>query len=140
MIPKNLQLAARMLIAPLFIIPGLRKALAFGGTADSFARLGLPATELVVALVILIEIGGGIALIAGWRLREVALGLATFTLATAFIGHPFWSAEPAQLAGQLNNFLKNLAIAGGFLLLAVDAGKTAKNGVETGRTSTEPLR
>lgn len=126
--PKNLQLAARVLIALLFFIAGIRKALAFAGTAAYFTGLGLPAAELVTALVILIEIGGAIALVLGWRLREVALGLGGFTLATAFIGHPFWSVEPAQFAGQLNHFLKNVAITGGLLLLALQGGKTAQQG------------
>lgn len=125
--PKNLQLVARLLIVPLFLVAGVRKVLAFSATVDSFTRLGLPAAEFLTALVILIEVGGAIALAAGWRLREVALGLAAFTLGTALIGHPFWSAESAQLVGQLNNFLKNIAITGGLLLLAVDAGRMAKH-------------
>ena len=51
----------------------------------------------------------------------MASALALFTLATAFTAHAFWSADAAQFAGQLNNFLKNVAMAGGFLLLIVDA-------------------
>lgn len=123
---KHLHLVARILISLLFFTAGVRKVLAFSGTASYFANKGLPAAELVTVLVILIEIGGAAALVIGWRLREVAMGLGLFTLATAFIGHPFWSVEPAQLSDQLNNFLKNIAIAGGFLLLALQSGRPHK--------------
>ncbi|VFR32504.1 putative membrane protein [plant metagenome] len=126
--PNHLQLAARVLIAQIFFIAGIRKALTFAGTAAYFTRLGLPAAELVTVLVILIEIGGSIALVLGWRLRDVAIGLGVFTLASAFIGHAFWSVEPAQFAGQLNNFMKNVAMAGGFLLLALQGHKSAQQG------------
>lgn len=124
--PQHVQLAARVLIAQIFFIAGIRKALAFGGAAAYFARLGLPASELVTVLVVLIEIGGSIALVLGWRLRDVALGLRVFTLASGFIGHAFWAVEPAQFAGQLNNFMKNVAIAGAFLLLASQGHKSAQ--------------
>lgn len=123
MTSKNLQLIARALIALIFFVAGVRKLLTFAATATYFSRLGLPASEAVTALVILIEIGGSIALVLGWKLRDVAVGMAVYTLATAFIGHPFWSVEPEQFTGQLNNFLKNVAITGGFLLLALQQEK-----------------
>ncbi len=122
---NRLQLAARLLLALLFLVAGIRKALAFGGTAGYFAKLGLPLPELLAIMVILVEIGGAVAVALGWRLRDVALAMGAFTVLTAFIGHPFWAAEPAQFSGQLNNFLKNLAIAGGFLLLAAPAFRPA---------------
>ncbi|MNR62208.1 Inner membrane protein YphA [compost metagenome] len=45
--------------------------------------------------------------------------MGVLTMATAFVGHPFWSVETEQFAGQLNNFMKNVAITGAFLLLAL---------------------
>ncbi|MCI3206252.1 DoxX family protein [Pandoraea capi] len=113
----NIQWVARVLMSALFLIAGIRKIMAFKATVGYFAAIGLPFSEVVAVLVILIEAGGAIALILGWRLKPLALGLAIYTVATAFIGHRFWAADPAQFSGQLNNFFKNIAIAGGFLLL-----------------------
>jgi putative oxidoreductase len=119
--------SARLLMAAIFVLSGVRKALAFAGTAGYFAKLGLPAPEVITALVILIEVGGGLLLIAGWQLKPVALAMAVFTLATAFIGHAFWAAPPEQFGGQLNNFMKNVAMVGGFLLLSGTAGLGLKS-------------
>ena len=115
-------LSARLLMAAIFVLSGVRKALAFAGTAGYFAKLGLSMPEAITALVILIEVGGGLALVAGWQLKPVALAMAAFTLATAFIGHAFWAAAPEQFGAQLNNFMKNVAMVGGFVLLAGTAG------------------
>lgn len=118
----NTQWFARVLMSALFLIAGIRKIFAFKATVGYFTAMGLPFSEIVAVLVILIEAGGGIALILGWRLKPLALFLAIYTVATALIGHRFWIADPAQFSGQLNNFLKNIAIAGGFLLLVAQPG------------------
>jgi len=115
-------LSARLLMAAIFVLSGVRKALAFAGTAGYLAKLGLPMPEAITALVILIEVGGGLLLVAGWQLKPVALAMALFTLATAFVGHAFWAASPEQFGAQLNNFMKNVAMVGGFVLLAGTAG------------------
>jgi putative oxidoreductase len=119
--PRFMHVAARALMALIFVIAGTRKLLAFAGTADYFGHLGLPFPQLVAGLTIALEIGGGLALVFGLYLPVVAAVLGVFTVATAVIGHPFWIAEPAQFNGQLNNFLKNVAMAGGFMLLALHA-------------------
>lgn len=124
---SRFSLVARLLIALLFLVAGLRKLLAYGATTAYFSALGLPFPGLVAAIVIAIEIGGAIALTLGFRLAWVATGLGLFTLATAVAGHAFWSAEPAQFSAQLNNFLKNLAISGGFILLALQSLHTSRS-------------
>ncbi|MDW3683705.1 DoxX family protein [Cupriavidus sp. CV2] len=113
--------AARALIAVLFLIAGIRKLLAWNATTAYFSALGIPFPELALPVTILIELGGAIALIAGWRIRAVAWGMAVFTFGSALIAHRFWLADPVTFGNQLNHFLKNLAIAGGFLLLAQSA-------------------
>jgi putative oxidoreductase len=65
-----------------------------------------------------IEVGGAILLIVGWKTRWAAWLLALFTVIATFAAHRFWEFEPAQQVGQMNNFLKNLAIIGGLLFLA----------------------
>jgi putative oxidoreductase len=109
---------ARVLMALLFLVAGLRKLMGFSATALYFAKLGLPVPEVAAALVIVLELGGAILLISGWRLKIVASALAIFTLGAALLAHRFWQADPAQLSNQLNHFLKNIAIVGGFLMVA----------------------
>ena len=62
--------------------------------------------------------GGALLVLLGWQTRLVAWGMAVFTVATAVIGHKFWGIDPARFNGELTQFLKNLCIAGGFVLLA----------------------
>ena len=107
-------LVARLLLAALFIVAGFNKITNVEGTAAYMGRQGLPEPLLMAWAVILVELLGGLLLVLGWKTRWVAWGLAIFTLATAIVGHAFWK-DPAQLT----QFLKNLAIVGGFLLLAV---------------------
>ncbi|MGJ7500604.1 DoxX family protein [Variovorax sp. ZT5P49] len=115
-------LAARVLMAVIFLVAGVRKLMTYGATLGYFAKLGIPLADVVLPLTIMLEIGGGLLLIAGWRVQWVAGALALFTLATGFTAHAFWAADAAQFNAQLNNFLKNVAMAGGFLLLIVQAG------------------
>lgn len=116
---RRMYAVSRGLLALIFLVSGIRKTLAFAATVKYFGMLGIPAPELVVALTIAFEISGAVALTIGWKTRFIAMSLALFTLAAALIGHPFWSVEPAQFTGQLNHFLKNLAMVGGFLMIVM---------------------
>jgi putative oxidoreductase len=109
----------RSLVAALFIISGLRKLLGFAGTVAYFGRAGLPVPDAIAVLVIALELGGGLWLLSGRQIKPIALALAAFTVAAGFVGHAFWAAAPEQFSGQLNNFLKNLAISGGLLMIAL---------------------
>ena len=119
---RNILFAARALMALIFLVAGMRKLLAWGATVGYFTKLGIPLPEVALALTVALEIGGGIALVLGWRLRPVAGVMGAFTLASALIAHAFWAAEPPQFNAQLLSFLKNTAMVGGFLLLAYVAG------------------
>lgn len=101
----------RTLLASLFVISGLGKLSAYAATAGYMDAMGVP-TALLPA-VIALEVLGGLAIIAGYRTRIVAAVLAVFSLASAVLFH-------ANLGDQIQQimFLKNIAIAGGFLLLA----------------------
>lgn len=122
-------IAARALMAVIFLVAGVRKLMTYGATLGYFAKLGIPLPDVVLPLTIALEVGGGLLLVAGWRGRWVASALAIFTLATAFTAHAFWSADAAQFAGQLNNFLKNVAMVGGFLLLIAHAAASEPKAV-----------
>jgi len=108
---KLLNLAARVLMSHIFIISGFSKLTGYAGTVGYFGKMGLPAPSVLVPLVILIELGGGLALLFGFKARWAAALLALFSIGSALIAHTNF-ADP----GQMNNFMKNLAMAGGFLL------------------------
>ena len=110
-------LAGRILLAVIFLISGFGKITGYDGTAGYMAAKGLPMIGVLLPLTILTELGGGIALVAGFKARWVALLLAGFTLLAAIIFHDFWAAEAAQKMGQQINFLKNVAITGGMLMV-----------------------
>ena len=90
----------------------------FAGTAGYIASKGLPMPEVGAVLAILAELGCGILLLIGFKTRWAALALAVFTLAAAFFFHNYWAVPAEQVMAQRINFNKNLAIAGGLLLLA----------------------
>jgi putative oxidoreductase len=114
---NGLTLAARVLMAALFLPAGLGKLTAFSGTVGYIASVGLPLPQAGAALALVVEIGGGLALIAGYRTRAVALVLAVFTLVASVLFHNFWAAPAAeQMVAQLL-FTKNIAVIGGLLAL-----------------------
>jgi putative oxidoreductase len=117
-VAKTPYAAARALMALIFIVAGIRKAMNYAGTLGYFSALGMPLPEVVLPLTILLELGGGIALLGGWQTGRIAVVLALFSLASGLLAHRFWSVEPAQFGNQMNHFLKNVAMAGGFLLVA----------------------
>jgi putative oxidoreductase len=113
-----LSLAARILLALIFITSGWAKIGGFDGTVGYIASKGLPLPQVIAALTIVIELGAGLAVLFGWLTRWAALALGVFTLLAAFIFHAYWSMPAEQVMMQQINFMKNLAIAGGMLALA----------------------
>lgn len=109
---------ARALIALLFIVSGIQKAVGFGSVAGWMASEGIPFAEWALLATLLIEIVGGAALLSGSRQRVAAWLLAAFVVAATLVFHAFWAVPADQFADQLTHFLKNAAIVGGLLLLA----------------------
>ena len=106
-------LLGRILLAAIFLLSGFGKLTAIAGTAGYFGSLGLPLPTATAIIVGLIELLGGIAILVGFQTRIVGWVLAIFTVATGLVAHTGWADQM-----QMIQFLKNLAIAGGFLLLA----------------------
>jgi putative oxidoreductase len=104
-------LVGRVLLALMFVAAGYGKIGGYAGTQGYMESMGVPG--MLLPLVIALELGGGLAIIAGWQTRLIALVLAGFTLMAAFIFHLNF-ADPMQSI----LFMKNLSVAGGFLLLA----------------------
>ncbi|PBB67746.1 hypothetical protein CK228_14945 [Mesorhizobium sp. WSM4312] len=106
-------LLGRILLAVIFLLSGFGKLTAISGTAAYFGGLGLPVPTLTAVVVGLIELLGGLAILVGFQTRVAAWVLAIFTVATGLVAHTGWADQM-----QMIQFLKNLAITGGFLLLA----------------------
>jgi len=112
-VEKLTELAARILLALLFLLSGLNKIAQYSGTAGYMESAGVPA--MLLPAVIALEALGALAIIVGWKTRVVALLLAIYTVVAGLIFHSKLG-DPNQLA----HFLKNLSIAGAFLLLVVN--------------------
>jgi putative oxidoreductase len=112
-----LALIGRILLALMFVLAGLDKIGGFAGTAAYIASKGLPVPQVLAAATIAVEVLGGLMLVIGWKARWAALALAGFTLLASVIFHNYW-ALPAdqQMVNQLM-FMKNLAVAGGMLMV-----------------------
>ena len=111
-------LVGRVLLALIFITSGFGKITGFEGAVGYIASKGLPLASVVAALTILVELGGGLAVLFGFLTRWAALALAVFSLLAGFIFHAYWGVPADQVMGQQINFWKNVSIAGGFLVLA----------------------
>jgi putative oxidoreductase len=107
----------RALVGVLFLASGINKIIGFGYVAGWMNSLGIPAAGLLLAGAILLEIGGGLALVTGIQAKYAALALALFTVPVTLIFHGFWHADAAEFQNQLNHFLKNVAVFGGLLAL-----------------------
>jgi putative oxidoreductase len=122
-------LVGRLLIGALFIVAGIRKLMGPAAAAGYFTKLGFPAADVLVWVVIAVELGGGALLVLGWQTRRMAWLLIAFTLIATFMAHRFWQMEAAQYANQLNHFLKNAALVGGLLYVVVfGAGAVSLDG------------
>jgi putative oxidoreductase len=110
-------LLARISIAAIFVLSGYGKIVGFEGTAGYIVQYGLPVPQLLAAVAIAIELGGGIAVLIGWKTRWAALALVVLLVVITPIFHNFWSVPADQAMEQQINFLKNSSILGGMLLL-----------------------
>lgn len=113
-----LTLVGRLLLALLFLPAGFSKIGGFAGTVGYIASKGLPFPTLAAAIAIVVEVGGALALIAGFGTRWAALALAGFTLVATFFFHNFWGVPADQAMVQQLMFFKNIAVVGGLLVLA----------------------
>ena len=94
----------------IFVIAGYNKIVGYDGAAGFMEKFGVP--SILLPLVIVTELGGGLALIAGWQTKIAAFFLAGFTIVTALIFHTDFANHVQYLF-----FVKNLPIAGGLLVL-----------------------
>jgi len=122
-----IQFISRLLVSVIFLVSGFQKLLHFASTQAVIAQHGLPMARFCAAGATLIEIVGGLALVFGIKAKPAALVLAVYLVPTTFLFHGH-VGDPAMLT----QFLKNLAIIGGLLLVYafgagdITLGKTLK--------------
>lgn len=109
----------RMLLALIFILSGFNKLSGWDGTLQYMASKGLPFTEVLLALSIIIELGGGLLIALGWYARWAALAIFLFLIPVTLSFHNFWAFSDQEQNMQMIQFMKNLAIMGGMLYIAV---------------------
>lgn len=113
-----LALAGRLLLAWLFLPAGIGKIAGFAGTVGYITSVGMPLPTVAAAIAVVVEIAGGLALLAGFGTRVAALALALFTLVASVFFHAYWSLPAGQQMMQQLLFNKNIAVVGGLLALA----------------------
>ena len=106
-------LLGRILLSVIFIIAGVNKITGFEQTAGYMASKGLPMTDILLVLTIIIELGGGLMILVGWQARWAALAILLFLIPVTLIFHPYWTFEGQEARHQFHSFFKNLAIMGG---------------------------
>ena len=111
-----LDLLARILISILFFTNGIFKIMNYDGTVSWMEGYAIPGILIIPAIIL--EILGPILIILGYQTKITAAFLSLFCLATAIIFHNDFSNQM-----QLTSFLKNIALAGGFLLLVINGSK-----------------
>ena len=113
-----LALIGRILLAILFVPAGFGKIAGFAGAVGYSTAMGLPLPAVGVAIALVIELFGGLALLIGYRTRLAAIALAVFTLVASFFFHAYWALPAEQQMMQQLMFFKNIAITGGLLAFA----------------------
>jgi putative oxidoreductase len=112
-VQKASELGGRILLSMLFLLSGLGKIGAYAGTAAYMSSVGVPGALLPA--VIATEVLGALAIIVGWKTRVIAFLFAGFSLLTAVVFHNNFGDQI-----QMIMFLKNVSIAGGYLLLVAN--------------------
>jgi len=117
-------LAARLLLATLFLIFGWRKLRDYSGTVSQMVQLGAPMPVLAAAVATFMELPVAFAVAIGAFTRFSAVLMFFYTLGTALIGHRYWTMTGKDRVDSMDGFYKNLCIMGGFLMLYITgAGK-----------------
>lgn len=114
-----MDVVGRALLGLYFLLPGIMKVVGFAGTLAYMQQHGVPFALPLLYLTIPLQIGGGLALVAGWQTRTAAFVLAGLTLLICIYMHDFWNHyEGGSQQHEMQNFIKNLGIFAGLLLLA----------------------
>ena len=115
-------LVARLMIALMFIASGYGTVMDLSGASAYFAGLGLPVPLLVAVGTAVFEVAAGALLVVGFQTRIVAAVLAAFCLFATYVGHYGQGADAASVFTHQQMLLKDVAVAGGLILVALFGG------------------
>jgi putative oxidoreductase len=119
-------LVGRVLLGAIFLMAGVAKLMDWAGTAAYMESQGLPMVDVLLPIAAAVEIVGALSILTGTFARAGALALFAFLIPTTLVFHDFWTLEGAERQAQMIDFLKNLSIMGGLLLLiGAGAGKVS---------------
>jgi len=110
-------LIGRVCLALIFFVSAAGKMADYGGTVGNMTSQGLPMARYLLAGALLFEIAGGLMVLFGWRARFGALLLVLFLIPTTLVYHDFWTYAGVERTAQMLQFMKNLAILGGLLMV-----------------------
>ena len=112
-------LIGRGLLGLYFILPGISKLAGFDSTSEYMPAHGVPLIPVLLVVTIVMQIGGGLALMFGFKTQLVAFVLAGLTFVISIFMHNFWVMEEGlERNHEVQNFVKNLAIMAGLLYVA----------------------
>ena len=119
MAPRGLHALGRVLLGLYFLLPGIMKIVDWEGISAYMAAHAVPFVPVLLALTIVLQVGGALCLFANYRVPAVAFVLAGLTLVISIYMHNFWALEAGiEQQHETQNFVKNLAIMAGLLVLA----------------------
>jgi len=117
-----LWLLGRVLIGIIFVQSGFAKLMDLGAFAAMLGGRGVPMAHVMAPLGAAVEFCGGLTIVLGLGARYAALLMIAFVITATGISHRFWEYAPPQQQAQYVNFVKNVAIIGGFLFVFVTGG------------------
>ena len=129
---RIMPLVGRILISVIFLLSGIVKVMNFNGMVAFMASKGVPMPNVMIAGALIVEILGALCLITGFQTRIASLIMFLYLIPTTLMFHNFWTMQGAMRTDNQVNFLKNLAIMGGLLMVAsygpgklsLDAGRS----------------
>jgi putative oxidoreductase len=110
-------LLARVLLSAIFVLSGVNKIMDWSGTEGYMESKEMPLVPLLHVGAIVFELGGGLLVLSGFKARWGAVALILFIIPATLIFHNFWAVPETQRQEQMINFLKNVAILGGLLMV-----------------------
>jgi len=136
-ISKWAQAVGRVALGAIFVVSGLGKLAASRGAVAYASSKGVP--EILLGIATALELVGGVSIVVGFRTRWGALALLIFLVPVTLVFHNFWAVPAGQQQMEMANFLKNIAIGGGLLIvLGRGAGAFSIDGRRT-TTRGEPV-
>ena len=116
---KTFITVGRVLLGLYFLLPGISKIPTYDDTIEYMLLHNIPLASILLPITIVLQVGLGVMLIIGYRIKESALILAALTIFINIGMHDFWNEYPNTDAGhETQNFVKNLAIFAGLLVLS----------------------